>query len=70
MANPACTLCTEEPKAFLQDLAIYGYDCRVGYCSMFKSDAITKRIFHYSIGFLLPLSTIFCREGSMSSEQN
>ena len=22
----------------LQDLAIYGYDCRLGYCSMFKSD--------------------------------
>ena len=45
----------------LQDLGVYGYDCRIGQCSMMKTAGVSPipRLFVFAIGFLLPFLTIF-----------
>ena len=45
-----------------QDITNYGYDCQVGYCSMFRHKPETKRLrlIQYAVGILFPFSTIFC----------
>ena len=40
----------------------YGYDCQVGYCSMFRFKTATKRLrlIQYGLGMLLPFCIVLC----------
>ena len=37
---------------------VFGYDCRIGYCTMIKTEARANRAMSYFIGFVLPFITI------------
>ena len=37
---------------------VFGYDCRVGYCSMIRTDDKAYKAMSYLIGFLVPFTMI------------